>query len=131
MDEIDDAVAQVLKAAAHSGSLDPTKTNGMTFWKSENADLFWDQFDAKSYAFFLLAEDINSEVGYADQISLSLSRRVNGDQQSFDAAVKEIFAAKKDVIADFQRIHAKNKGVMQKLHTFGSNAMQIRWVDPE
>ena len=115
--------------------LNPASQEGRDFWCKEQFFDIWDHFDAKSYAFFLGIETIYPEVKYQDLISASLSRRVNGDEDAFNLAVRKIREALRSVATDYKNAYSISGGAQAHMHYFGSPTFQWRWVpigyDPE
>jgi hypothetical protein len=119
----DEGLNQVL-----GSMLSPATSQGRDFWsKPEFFDL-WDNYDAKTYAFFLSIETMHPAVNYRDLISASLSRRVNGDEDAFNLATEKIREALLSVAADLKKATAIGGGAQAHMHYFGTPSFQWRWV---
>ena len=108
--------------------LNPVTLDGRDFWSKEQFFDIWDHFDAKSYAFFISIQMIHPEVEYQDLINASLSRRVSGDEDSFNLAARNIREALKSVAADLKEASSLAGGAQAHMHYFGSPTFQWRWV---
>ncbi len=129
-DIYDEGLNQVL-----GSMLNPATSQGRDFWSTPQFFDLWDNFDAKTYAFFLSIETMHPTLNYRDLISASLWRRVNGDEDSFNLSAEEIREALLSVSADLKKATAMGGGAQAHMHNFGTPSSQWRWVptgyDPE
>ena len=119
----DEGLNQVL-----GSMLSPATSQGREFWSTPEFFDLWDNFDAKTYAFFLSIETMHPTVDYRDLISASLSRRVNGDEDAFNLATEKIREALLSVAADLKKATAIGGGAQAHMHHFGTPSFQWRWV---
>ncbi len=110
--------------------MNPFELSGMAYWKSPECNILWDKFDAKSYAFFLWGP--NGDVhDFELNIVQSLDRRFGERNQSWAELAQQIDDAVPEVKADCLKALEQSDGVSMKVHHFGSESFQVRWVPLE